>query len=135
MAKKWRRLAANSSELAALMRLPPRLRRRKGDVAWSSCSSSAGREGCEQGIVEKCKILKLSPFLVSDIQSPIFGIFKSRNYKNVEKRIINLRRGMVCKKLSRAEVGGSAGCGMEDNNLSSKLKRQKCGFEIENRTN
>ena len=39
------------------------------------------------------------------------------------------------KEKSRAEIGGSVGCGVEDNNLSSKLKRQKCGFEIENKTN
>ena len=34
---------------------------------------------------------------------------------------------MVGKKLSRAEVAGSAGCGMEDNNLSSKLKSSPAG--------
>ena len=48
----------------------------------------------------------------------------------MEKRIINLRRGLVCKKLSRAEVGGSAGCGMEDNNLSSKLKHKIVSWKL-----
>ena len=37
---------------------------------------------------------------------------------------------MVGKKLSRAEVAGSAGCGMEDNNLSSKLKRKIVSWKL-----
>ena len=60
-------------------------------------------------------------------------ILTNQKYKNVDvSRIINLRLGMVCKKLSRAEVGGSAGCGTEeDNHLSSELKSRKCILEIE----
>ena len=46
-------------------------------------------------------------------------------------RIINLRLGMVCKKLSRAEVGGSAGCGTEeDNHLSSELKAENVSWKL-----
>ena len=42
---------------------------------------------------------------------------------------------MVCKKLSRAEVAGSAGCGMEDNNLSSKLKHKIVSWKLKMKEN
>ena len=59
-------------------------------------------------------------------------ILTNQKYKNVDvSRIINLRLGMVCKKLSRAEVGGSAGCGTEeDNHLSSELKAKNVSWKL-----